>query len=320
MTWDDELARGSKEWAMKLAGENGLRHSRGNYGENLYAAWGQTANCAKATLAWYNEIKDYNFNRGVTVPSLREIESGITPPSTNRPQPPKPPTERPLPPTDRPLPPTERPLPPTERPLPPTNPPQPSSNLCLHAHNVLRALHQNTGPMTWDDELARGSKEWAMKLAGENGLRHSRGNYGENLYAAWGQTANCAKATLAWYNEIKDYNFNRGARVPSLRELESGVTAPATDGPRPPVPATEQPLPPSRTTQAAAVILGGNADIVTGFVIDAKRRAMSAELRYKLRFATTYCKDMFTNCGVYRRKCNSNSWIRNRCKKTCNTC
>ncbi|XP_065065185.1 uncharacterized protein LOC135691294 isoform X1 [Rhopilema esculentum] len=392
MTWDDELARGSKEWAMKLAGENGLRHSRGNYGENLYAAWGQTANCAKATLAWYNEIKDYNFNRGgyqsgtghftqlvwkgstrlgaavvqrgnivvvvaryapagnfisrfgenvfrqkvgVTVPSLREIESGITPPSTNRPQPPKPPTERPLPPTDRPLPPTERPLPPTERPLPPTNPPQPSSNLCLHAHNVLRALHQNTGPMTWDDELARGSKEWAMKLAGENGLRHSRGNYGENLYAAWGQTANCAKATLAWYNEIKDYNFNRGgyqsgtghftqlvwkgstrlgaavvqrgnivvvvaryapagnfmsrfgenvfrqkfgARVPSLRELESGVTAPATDGPRPPVPATEQPLPPSN------------------------------------------CKDMFTNCGVYRRKCNSNSWIRNRCKKTCNTC
>ena len=35
------------------------------------------------------------------------------------------------------------------------------------------------------------------------------------------------------------------ARVPSLSELESGVTAPATDEPRPPVPATEQPLPPS---------------------------------------------------------------------------
>lgn len=53
MTWDEGLARDSEQWAMKLARENGLRHSRGNYGENLYAAWGQSASCAKAILSWY---------------------------------------------------------------------------------------------------------------------------------------------------------------------------------------------------------------------------------------------------------------------------
>ena len=73
------------------------------------------------------------------------------------------------------------------------------ADLCLHAHNVLRALHQNTGPMVWDEELARGSEQYARQLASEGRLRHSRGNYGENLYAAWGQSASCAKATLSWY-------------------------------------------------------------------------------------------------------------------------
>ena len=52
MTWDEGLARDSEQWAMKLARENGLRHSRGSYGENLYAAWGQTASCAQAILSW----------------------------------------------------------------------------------------------------------------------------------------------------------------------------------------------------------------------------------------------------------------------------
>ena len=69
---------------------------------------------------------------------------------------------------------------------------------CLSAHNKLRALHIDTGSMTWDSQLAAGAKQWALKLAGENGLRHSRGDYGENLYMAWGQTASCAKATLSW--------------------------------------------------------------------------------------------------------------------------
>ena len=72
-------------------------------------------------------------------------------------------------------------------------------DLCLYAHNVLRSLHENTGPMVWDDQLAQGAEQWARKLVNERGLRHSRGNYGENLYAAWGQSASCAKATLSWY-------------------------------------------------------------------------------------------------------------------------
>ena len=53
MVWDEDLARGSEQYARQLASEGRLRHSRGNYGENLYAAWGQSASCAKATLSWY---------------------------------------------------------------------------------------------------------------------------------------------------------------------------------------------------------------------------------------------------------------------------
>eukprot|EP00795_Rhopilema_esculentum_P001567 gene1567-16018_t len=179
-------------------------------------------------------------------------------------------------------------------------------DICLHAHNALRALHHETGTLRWDEELARGAEQWAMKLAREGGLRHSRGNYGENLYAAWGQSASCAKATLAWYSPAG--NFGRryrenvlrqkpGARVPGLSELENGSTGgpepPVTEGPGPMPPPTEGPgpgpeppstegpgpgpEPPSRTIRAVAVIINGSADPVIGFVIDAKRRAMFAE-------------------------------------------
>jgi len=379
MTWDEGLARDSEQWAMKLARENGLRHSRGSYGENLYAAWGQTASCAQAILSWYNEIKYYDFNRGgfssrtghftqvvwkgstklgvgiatrgrmvvvvaryspagnfrgryrenvlrqksgAKVPSLAELESGVVRPATERPRP-----EPPVGPA------TERPGP--EPPVPETDAPAPSSNLCLSAHNALRALHQDTPPLTWDEGLARDSEQWGIKLARENGLRHSRGNYGENLYAAWGQSASCAKAILSWYNEIKDYNYNRGgyqsgtghftqiiwkgttkvgaavvkrgnivvvvarytprgnfigrfgqnvlrqkpgARIPSLSELESGVTVPVTGGPQPPVPQTQKPWPPSN------------------------------------------CSDKSRLCQRYRWKCRSSPWIRDRCKKTCGVC
>eukprot|EP00112_Aurelia_sp_Birch-Aquarium-sp1_P022647 Seg6460.2 transcript_id=Seg6460.2/GoldUCD/mRNA.D3Y31 product="Protein PRY1" protein_id=Seg6460.2/GoldUCD/D3Y31 len=380
MVWDDQLTRGAEEWARKLVNERGLRHSRGNYGENLYAAWGQSASCAKATLSWYSEIKDYDFNRGgyksgtghftqivwkgstrlgvgiatkgskvvvvaryspagnfmrrfrehvhrqkpgARVPSLSELENGSVKPRTDGP---------PMPQTNRPNPPPPEP---TQGPGP--NPQPGTNNLCLHAHNVLRALHQNTGQMVWDDELARGSEQYARQLASEGGLRHSRGNYGENLYAAWGQSASCAKATLSWYNEIKDYNFNRGgyqsgtghftqliwkgstrlgagvakrgnmvvvvaryaprgnfmgrfaehvhrqnygARVPSLGEIESGVTNPSTGGPPVP-PRTRGPRPEPPPTN---------------------------------------CKDQKWKCRYFRSKCNRVSWIRDMCKKTCGVC
>ena len=39
--------------------------------------------------------------------------------------------------------------------------------------------------------------------------------------------------------------FESLARIPSLSELESGVTVPVTGGPQPPVPQTQEPWPPS---------------------------------------------------------------------------
>ena len=75
----------------------------------------------------------------------------------------------------------------------------------MSAHNKLRALHQNTGPLVWDDQLAAKSQQWANHLANLGGLSHDgNANAGENLYGSrsWGtppKGSNSAKAVLSWY-------------------------------------------------------------------------------------------------------------------------
>ena len=70
MTWDEGLARESEQWAMQLARENRLRHSRGSYGENLYAAWGQSASCAQAVLSWYDFQLKFDLKLNVQLDSI----------------------------------------------------------------------------------------------------------------------------------------------------------------------------------------------------------------------------------------------------------
>ena len=79
----------------------------------------------------------------------------------------------------------------------------------LKRHNELRAKH-SAGAMTIDPELAKGAQAWADHLQATNSFAHSHsgGKYGENLYAAWGQSgSNSPKSVNAWYSEIKKYNF-----------------------------------------------------------------------------------------------------------------
>nr|ABZ10815.1 pathogen-related protein-like protein [Malo kingi] len=86
-------------------------------------------------------------------------------------------------------------------------------NVCLHAHNALRALHRNTPSMTWDYVLQKQAEDYAKELARSGEVKHSSQlnqlQSGENIFKGSASCAySCAKAVLSWYNEIKDYDFN----------------------------------------------------------------------------------------------------------------
>ena len=78
------------------------------------------------------------------------------------------------------------------------------TDICLSAHNKLRALHRNTPPFVWDDQLAADSQKWADYLSRRGSLTHDMNSgVGENLY--WSQSwrsatkgDSTAKAALAW--------------------------------------------------------------------------------------------------------------------------
>lgn len=82
----------------------------------------------------------------------------------------------------------------------------------LDTHNSLRARHQDTGSLVWNDDLAAYAYNYAQSLKGGDSdpcnyiLKHSGGQYGENLAAG----TNSAPADLVnlWYDEIKYYDYN----------------------------------------------------------------------------------------------------------------
>ncbi|EDO44787.1 predicted protein [Nematostella vectensis] len=101
-------------------------------------------------------------------------------------------------------------------------PPAPPSNIavdatqCLAAHNHKRVLHGTAG-LSWNAQMAEEAAKYAKKLAEDNkdttrvSLNHASTSDGENLYysgTSSGHTARCTDAVSAWYNEIKDYDYN----------------------------------------------------------------------------------------------------------------
>ncbi|KAM7352214.1 uncharacterized protein ACRADG_004848 [Cochliomyia hominivorax] len=81
---------------------------------------------------------------------------------------------------------------------------------CLEAHNRYRAKH-GASPLTLNKQLNAYATEWAKKLAKSNTLQHRKNNkYGENLYLGTNMGPQTHElAVKAWYEEIKDYNFNK---------------------------------------------------------------------------------------------------------------
>lgn len=84
---------------------------------------------------------------------------------------------------------------------------------CLKWHNEYRSIHQ-APTVTWNDTIAADAEVWATYLADNNVLEHASNlnqlDQGENLYLVSVQpTEPCTDATKAFYEEIKDYNFDK---------------------------------------------------------------------------------------------------------------
>lgn len=59
---------------------------------------------------------------------------------------------------------------------------------CLDAHNAYRAQH-GAPPLKWSAKLASDSGKWAKEIAKSRTLKHSSGDYGENLGMAAGNVS-----------------------------------------------------------------------------------------------------------------------------------
>uniref|UniRef100_A0A8C9TYA0 Golgi-associated plant pathogenesis-related protein 1 n=1 Tax=Scleropages formosus TaxID=113540 RepID=A0A8C9TYA0_SCLFO len=79
----------------------------------------------------------------------------------------------------------------------------------LRSHNEYRRRHQ-APPLKLSSKLSREATRYAESLASTRILKHSasRGSCGENL--AWASYDQSGKDVAdRWYNEVKNYNYNR---------------------------------------------------------------------------------------------------------------
>ncbi|XP_029823633.2 Golgi-associated plant pathogenesis-related protein 1-like [Ixodes scapularis] len=85
---------------------------------------------------------------------------------------------------------------------------------CLKIHNDYRKLHRSP-KMVLNDKINLWAQDWAEQNAAQDSMQHRSNNpYGENLYYFGPSPApkgpNPKDVVKAWYDEIKDYNFNNG--------------------------------------------------------------------------------------------------------------
>lgn len=89
-----------------------------------------------------------------------------------------------------------------------------TATIILNEHNRLRSLHENTPPLTWNDDLSAWAYTYANSLKNTDydpcsgNLLHSssRDNQGENI--AFGTYSSPEALVDYWYEEINDYDYN----------------------------------------------------------------------------------------------------------------
>lgn len=79
-----------------------------------------------------------------------------------------------------------------------------NNSILLATHNTKRALHKDTGSLTWSTELENYAQNYADSYDCSGTLTHSGGPYGENLALGYGIEG----AVTAWYDEISDYDYS----------------------------------------------------------------------------------------------------------------
>ena len=98
------------------------------------------------------------------------------------------------------------------------------NKLEIKKHNELRKKH-HVGDLIINKELMKNAQKHAEKMAKSNKFQHSndkdrelknhKGEWvGENIYCIWSSakaTYDSGSASQSWYDEIKDYDFNKGS-------------------------------------------------------------------------------------------------------------
>lgn len=99
---------------------------------------------------------------------------------------------------------------PRRPPAPPAPALSPEAQALLAAHNQVRARHC-AAPLSWSPKLAQVAQQWADSLRSQGcKFGHSGGAYGENLAAGTSGSLDGKAVTDMWYDEIKQYAFDRG--------------------------------------------------------------------------------------------------------------
>jgi len=142
---------------------------------------------------------------GEPAPQPPPRSSNGDPWNTTTPPPRSPPPARPPPEPPRP------PDPPPARPAPQPAGLSADAAQILSSHNRYRAEHC-AAPLAWSPKLEQVAQAWANSLKNDGcKFDHSGGQYGENLAAGTSGTLDGNAVSAMWYDEIKDYDFARGA-------------------------------------------------------------------------------------------------------------
>ncbi|KAK0136415.1 Golgi-associated plant pathogenesis-related protein 1 [Merluccius polli] len=81
----------------------------------------------------------------------------------------------------------------------------------LTTHNAHRQKHQSP-PLSLSGDLNASAQRWADHLLSIRSMQHSNTDDGENIYSASSSAQinlTGKEAVDSWYNEVKDYNYDR---------------------------------------------------------------------------------------------------------------
>jgi uncharacterized protein YkwD len=101
---------------------------------------------------------------------------------------------------------------PEARPAPraaPASAPSEAARELLAAHNAYRAKHC-AAPLAWSDALEKVAQGWADHLHGKCTMKHSGGQYGENLWMGTAGAFSIRSVVDSWYGEVSSYAYQPG--------------------------------------------------------------------------------------------------------------